>query len=271
MQRRPAERDPLRERRRIRDAILYCSKEEFEMNKKRTCISIVSPALLILATSCSAAAAVPTQTPTLAPVPAPTFTATPGFPLPEGSVTFEMPPDKIISGHSYGKGETAIILANMSYGGEGKWDPFVEAVDKTKFTTITFVYLQPDYSGVSLEILYILEKLKSVGYKRVVCIGASLGVTACGSIAHEKEMIGLVMIAGPNEAGSLSDVTYPKLFIAAKNDTWAAATQADYENAAEPRELVLYPDTSMHGTDLFQSPVGEQFLKALIDFVMNLP
>ncbi|MGD0173396.1 MAG: hypothetical protein ABSC61_03015 [Anaerolineales bacterium] len=240
------------------------------MNKKQTLIQFVSLILLVLSVSCTASPAAPTATPTLTPVPLPTFTPTPTFPLPEGIVTFDIPPDKKFPGHSYGQGETSIILANMSSGGEGQWDPFVKAVDKQKFTVITFSYLQSDYIGASQEIAIVLAQLRNVGYQHVVCIGASLGVTACGSVASEPEMIGLVMIAGPNFGGSLLDIKYPKLFIAAENDSWAKDTQLNYDNAAEPRELVIYPGIGMHGTDIFNSSYGDKFLQTLLDFVGKL-
>jgi hypothetical protein len=241
------------------------------MNKKQTLLQLFSLVLFILSVGCTASPAAPTETPTVTPVPLPTFTPTPTFPLPEGVIFFEIPPDKKFPGHVNGQGNTAIILANMSYGGEAQWDPFVKTVDKQKFTVITFSYLQPDYIGASQEIAIVMTQLRNVGYQRVVCIGASLGVTACGSVAHEPEMIGLVMIAGPNQGGSLLDIAYHKLFIAAENDPWAKATQLDYDNAAEPRQLVIYPDTGLHGTDLFNSSFRDQFLQALLDFVEKLP
>jgi esterase/lipase len=111
--------------------------------------------------------------------------------------------------------------------------------------------------------------VREAGYERVTCIGASLGVTACGTIADEPEMIGLVMMAGPNYGGSLTKLTYPKLFIASENDEWSPATQQVYELAGEPKELLMFPG-AQHGTDLFASGTREQFLQALLDFLDGL-
>jgi hypothetical protein len=179
------------------------------MNKKQTLFPFIPLVLFVLTARCTATPAVPAETPTITPVPPPTFTHTPTFPLPEGIVFFEIPPDKKFPGHAHGQGETAIILANMSSGGEAQWDPFVKAADKQKFTAITLSYLQPDYLGASQEIAIVLAQLRTVGYQRIICIGASLGPTACGSVANEQEMIGLVMIAGPNLEGSLLDISFP--------------------------------------------------------------
>jgi hypothetical protein len=220
----------------------------------------------LLLAGCSALAPAPTVT----PLPTPTQTRIPFTPPPEGGIIFEKPGGAKFYGKIRGQGETAIILANMTEGGQVQWDPFVQAVDKQKFTVITFDYLQADYAGAFLETNIVLKRLSEIGYKRVVCIGASLGVTSCGSIADQPEMIGLVLIAGPNNGGSLANITYPKLFIAGALDEWAASTKAIYEKASEPKELVLFPDNGIHGTQLFYSSDREVFLKLLIDFVNKL-
>jgi dienelactone hydrolase len=242
------------------------------MDKKQNFFAWVSLALLILLASCEVSPAAPTSTPTTSPVATLAATSTPTSLLPEGKIIFEIYSDKKFAGSVYGQGKTAIVMANMGSGGDVQWDPFVEAVDKLKFTVVTFNYLQADFSGATQEIGIVLAELRKSGYKRVVCIGASLGATACRSMAHEPEMIGLVMIAGQNQGGSLKDVKYPKLFIAGENDSLANSLQLAYSQAAEPKELVLYPGEGLHGTDLFYSSTHrDQFLQALLDFVDTLP
>ena len=223
---------------------------------------------------CSLAQPAPTATPTMTPAPTstpmPTLTATPAFPLPQGVIVFEIDPTRKFAGHVTGEGETAIILANMSFGGEVQWDPFIAAADKKKFTLVTFNYLQNDYPGAAQGVITILERLRQVGYKRVVCIGASLGVSACGSIVLEPEMVGVVMIAGPNYGHAVA-TSYPKLFMAAADDPWAKSAATAYTDADEPKQLLLFPGSTAHGTQLFYTPLKDQFLQALLDFVNNLP
>src|SRR5690349_7478191 len=99
--------------------------------------------------------------------------------LPEGPIIFEGVAGRKFPGTVHGNGDTAVIMANMTNGGEGQWDPFVEAVDRTKFTVITFSYLRADYLAGTQDISAVLERVREAGYKRVICIGASLGVTIC--------------------------------------------------------------------------------------------
>lgn len=156
----------------------------------------------------------------------------------------------------------------MSIGGEKQWDPFVAALDKHKFTTVTFDYRDVDDIGPDIDL--VLRRLREAGFERVICIGASLGTRACSNIAREPEIVGMVLIAGSVHHASVAETTYQKLFVSGALDVWAFDIQAGYEQAAEPKSLVLFENNRAHGTDLFRSEHGDQFLKLLIDFVSSL-
>jgi hypothetical protein len=230
----------------------------------------ISILIVLITAGCTAAPTIPTAT--LPPTSVPTIAVTPtsAFLLPEGKILFEKSNGKQIAGTIYGQGETAIILANMSSGGEAQWSPFVEAVDKQKFTVVTFNYLQSDAPSAAQDTSTVLKKLRESGFKRVICMGASLGVASCSSIAREPEMVGLVLVAGQAVGNSVSEVTYPKLFISGALDRWAFNTEFSYEQAAEPKRLVLFEENNIHGTSLFTSKDRDQFLTLLLDFVNGL-
>jgi hypothetical protein len=240
--------------------------------------------VILTITGCAAPQPVAPAVPTATSLPAPTLTlavtptsipsttlaSTPtSVPVPPGKETiFDEAGGRNLAGTLYGEGETAILLANMSIGGQKQWDPFVAVVDKQKFTTVTFDYR--NINDVSQDTDLILGWLKEQGFARVVCIGASLGTRACSSVALEPEIVGMVLIAGSVHHASVAEATYPKLFISGALDRWAFDIQMGYEQAAEPKELVLFEENRAHGTDLFSSKDGEQFLTLLIDFVNSL-
>lgn len=193
------------------------------------------------------------------------FTPLPASPPTGTEINFQAPDQEEFSGTLYGQGPIAIILANMSIGGEKQWDPLVAAVDKQKFTTLTFNY--PNIEAVDQAMDLVLGRLREQGFEGVICIGASLGTRACSSIAREPEIVGLVLIAGSVHHASVAEAAYPKLFISGALDRWAFDIQTGYEQAAEPRKLILFEDNRAHGTDLFRSEDGGQLLTLLIDFV----
>lgn len=241
----------------------------------RTFILLVS----LLIGGCASAQPVPTATlppsPTVTPALAPSSTPSPAFtptqpPLPPGGreIIFDESGNRALSGTLYGEGETTILLANMSVGGERQWSPLVAEVDRDRFTAVTFNYR--NINDPAEDIALILGWLREAGFGRVICIGASMGTRACNSIAREPEIAGLVLIAGSVHHASVAEAAYPKLFISGALDVWAFDIQRGFEQAAEPRELVLFEENRAHGTDLFSSKDGEQFLDSLIDFVNSL-
>jgi esterase/lipase len=183
-------------------------------------------------------------------------------------------------GTVYGQGETAIIVASGIAGGPSRWQPFVDEIDTEKFTVITYAYTQFTADGAIEETGLILNLLRESGYQRVICVGMSLGVTSCGSISDEPEIIGMVLVAGPeNAAGqhdgncyceSLATSTYPKLFIAGADDQYAADTQQLYEQASEPKTLKLYPGNAYRAAHLLESKDGEDILAQLLGFIDSL-
>lgn len=203
-----------------------------------------------------------TPEPTVSPTPAPTLTLTP-VRFEEGPFVLRLKNGQTFEGRVRGHGSNVIILANMSIGDESQWAPLYETLDKDKYLIITYPWLYN--AAVIDETEVLLEQLRSAGFERVICIGASLGASACGWLADQPEMIGLVFIAGPAKH-KLDTIDVPKLFIAGESDRFARNAKLDYKQASEPKELVLYP-TSKHGTNLFGSEYGEQFLTVLLNFI----
>jgi hypothetical protein len=208
----------------------------------------------------------PTRT---APLPVPT-TESPQTGFPEGQILFERITDKRhFTGTVQGQGDTLIILANMSSGSERQWDPFVNAVDSDRFTTLTFSYLGSYYGDAMAGAKSIMVRAREAGYARVICLGASLGVSACAALAGEPETIGMVMIAGPG-GESAAEHAYPRLYVSGADDPWAEDIQDLYDEADDPRTLKLFDGIAAHGTDMFNSAIGEEFLALLVDFVNTL-
>jgi alpha/beta superfamily hydrolase len=183
-------------------------------------------------------------------------------------VVFSRLDGKDFTGTAYGEGDTLILLANMSIGGRKQWDPFVVAVDKEKFTTITFDYRSIEDPNPDMDAIF--NWLRGEGYHRVICIGASMGTRVCSSVMSQPEMIGVALLAGAVHHASVAQAVYPKLFVSGEDDRWAFDIQEGYKKASDPRTLVIFENNRAHGTDLFKSQDAEAFLKTLLDFVNPL-
>ena len=70
----------------------------------------------------------------------------------------------------------------------------------------------------------------------------------------------------------LAGLTIPKLFITTDNDVNPAVPTAIHDMYAisqEPKQVRVYPGT-VHGTQMFNQPYGEEFTAVLMDFVESL-
>jgi alpha/beta superfamily hydrolase len=240
--------------------------------------------LVILSTACTTTLT-PTSTPTAQPD--------------QGqSVTFETQDGVQIAGTLFGTGKTAVILAHQ---GGSSIDPDVPVPDQTSwrefaltlaengFTALTFDFRGLGESGgywgyttLNEDVRAAVNYLQSQQYNRIVCVGASMGGTACLRVAiDDGSFIGLITLASPLVAGyndqvvlpeELDTLTLPKLFITGEDDftTVVRDTKKMYELSPEPKKLVLL-QAHEHGTDLFFTSVGQELSTTMLDFLRELP
>src|SRR5262245_43236084 len=176
----------------------------------------------------SAPAAAPTQPPptaTLAPTPAPAGR------IPEGEVGFETEDHVKISGTVFGAGDTAVILAHMNNSDQSAWQPFAKELAQQGFTALTFDFRgfgksggHPQVGLLDRDVRAAEAFLRDKGFPRVVCVGASMGGTACAKAALSPGLDGLVVISSPLSMSpplrlgtkDLPNLALPKLFIVSK-------------------------------------------------------
>ena len=216
----------------------------------------------------------PTATvpPTAAPMPTatPQPTATPG--LPPGDFFLIDPGSKLaFKATLRGQGDLVVVMANQGKNDTYSWDDLARQLVEQGFVAVNFTYTVPDMGIASTELDQVIDHLVQNGnYQRIVCIGGSMGGTACGTVARRSEIVGLALLAG-GDAPDLSKVTYPKLFVTGEHDTCCAGfMKTAYDKAAEPKTLKIFPDTGAHAVDLFSSEYGDELVEMLVDFVQKL-
>ena len=227
----------------------------------------------------------------LSPVSAPT--ETPRVTVKEVSFTTE--DDVKLAGTLYlpGEEDIAVVLAHQGTKGtdQRSWQPFAELIAERGFAALTFDFRGRGQSGGYL-IVPRLERdmraaigfLRDQGFNRIVCMGASMGGSACLRAALDTDLEGLVVIASPMNLGQTPTVgvedftmlTMPKLYVCAEDDSvdgsrtgLAAVITNMYTISPEPKEIRIFPGTA-HGTYLFDTEYGDEFRKLLVDFLEGL-
>ncbi len=249
----------------------------------QTGISMTSPTL-------ASKPMIPTATPSKTPQPSPTLTASPIPPSATPDVKVELvnftTQDGIkLAGTLFGDGELAVILAHMGMPDvdQQSWQPFARLLAERDFTALTFDFRgrgksegNQVYNTLPYDIYAAIQFLQDRGHERIVCIGASMGGTACMVAAVDHDLAGLGVIASvmsngkPNQVSvyELQQLTLPKLLVYAGNEAPAVVIDMKIisEFAPEPKLVQVY-QASAHGTNLFNTEYGGQLTELLISFL----
>lgn len=236
-------------------------------------------------------------TPTLPVTPSsPSGTATvfpenPLSPIPTETVSFTTSDGINLAGTLFGDGDIAVILAHQDTPGANQrsWQDFANLLSEHGYTALTLDLrglgqsegtLQ--YGSLAMDVSAAAQFLEERGYQKILCVGASMGGTACIRAAQDHTFAGLVILASTMTAGSganslrltsddLENLPQPKLFISAEKDLAPVVndTKRMYELAPNPKNLLFLPG-GQHGTDLFDTDSGEELKAAMLRFIDNI-
>jgi pimeloyl-ACP methyl ester carboxylesterase len=115
--------------------------------------------------------------------------------------------------------------------------------------------------------------LKAEGAGEVALVGASMGGHAVLMASAEVRPESVVAISAPVRAIPAEEaqrIKGRKLFVCAERDFLgaAAAVRQAYEDAAQPKDIRLFPGRE-HSRAMFEAPYGEEALRAILDFVSS--
>jgi pimeloyl-ACP methyl ester carboxylesterase len=185
--------------------------------------------------------------------------------------------------------DVAVVLAHMGIADQTSWQSFAKLISARGFTALTFDFRCFGKSECGAagrgDLIYaremnaVISFLRGRGFARIVCMGASMGGTACLSAALEEDLAGLVFIASVAPQGrskgflaNLVNPAMPKLFIVTEQDRYNAVvpmTTTLYEQSPEPKQIKIFPGT-VHGTELFETEHGQEFTELLVDFLEKI-
>ena len=168
----------------------------------------------------------PTPEPTLEPMPtlAPTAVSKPPAAIETVSLTTD---DNVtLSATLFGQGKLAVILAHQGTEGtdQKSWQPFAEVLAEKGNAALTLDFRGRGQSKGYLQASQLIKDLNAAiqflrgrGYQRIVCMGASMGGTACLRAALDHDLAGLVVIASPIfPASDLNSDASPFQFVSSR-------------------------------------------------------
>ena len=171
--------------------------------------------------------------------------------LPAGTVIIKKTAGLPITGSAYGQGETAVILASQAGTSGSQWAFFAKYLADAGMTVVTLS--SPEGQGETVVLVgQAISFLREKGYKRIFCAGASNGASGCAFNAAEPEITGLLLLTY-HGAANLSISSLPKLFVVGEQaDPWRSTAELGFNKAAEPKKLILVPETSFTGPSILE-------------------
>ena len=224
-----------------------------------------------LVTACARA------TPTPAPTPTPP-------PIATEKVSFTTSDGLTLSGTLFpGGGDLAVVLAHQGAGQttQKSWHTFANLAAQQGLSALPFDF-RDDFGGpLDRDVIAAIRFLRTRGYRRIACIGASMGGTSCLVAALSEELVGIGIIGSAWTTGGgvaierdeLTGLTMPKLFVTTDNDRFTgipATVKSIYEASPEPKQFQEYPGTA-HGTEIFGTQYRDEFRALLLEFLGKLP
>lgn len=236
----------------------------------------------------------PTLEPTITPTPEPENSPTPEpiYPYDTEIVSLVTEDGLSLSGNFFfTEGDTAVLFAHMSGSNDQKnWIPFANNVAERGFSALTFDLrcfgesdcrggTEPGWVTINWDMQAAIKFLRAKGFKRIVCIGASMGGRACVTVAFDEELAGLVVVSGTDsddpekkDLNNLVNPGMPKLLVVSENDT-AVNTYTEmtnlHESAPDPKEFHVFPGTT-HGTEFFGTQYGGELGRMIYDFLYSI-
>lgn len=217
--------------------------------------------------------------------------ATQQIPVEGRIVSFQTEDGVRLAGTLYGRGEPAVILAHQGTAGadQSTWRQFAMVLAADGFSALAFDFRgvglsegRLEYAFLDMDVRAAARFLRSLEYRRIACVGASMGGTACMRAAIEGEpFIGIVVLSSTLAAGNyyelevlpeeLGALILPKLFISARDDYGMVVRDTMYmaELAPAPKSLILL-DGYEHGTSLFGTEAGDELKNDLLGFLKGL-
>lgn len=190
-------------------------------------------------------------------------------------VSFQASDGATVYANLHGKGAQAVVLAHGRAFNKESWDAQAKELVKAGLLVLAIDFRgygksagEGGYDAMYADLLGAVRYLRQNGARRVSVVGASMGGGAAAQAStnsQEGEIDRLILLAGvpPTAPEKLKG---RKLFIVSRGDDFAPAIQQAFEQAAQPKQLVLL-EGSAHAQHLFKTDQGPQVMQLIRDWL----
>jgi dienelactone hydrolase len=182
-----------------------------------------------------------------------------------GEIRFRAADRVRLAGHRFGRGRTAVIFAHERIGGACDWIAYARRLARLGYLTITFDFRgygasqRSTKSRFPADVIAAAKLSRSLGAKKVVLVGASMGGTSVlVAAANARPAVdGVVAVSAPSFYGDMNGVTavrklaMPVLYLAGDQDNgFADESRALYDATGSNAKTLEILSSSSHGVRL---------------------
>jgi alpha-beta hydrolase superfamily lysophospholipase len=200
----------------------------------------------------------------------------------QGEIRFRAADGLRLAGHRFGRGKTAVVFAHEARGGACQWIPYARALGKRGYLTIAFDFRgygrsqtpkRGAWSRLPADVIAAAKLSRSLGAKKVVVVGASMGGTnVVAAAANARTVIdGVISVSAPTSYGRTDALAaarrlqLPVLYLVGEGDEGfvehARVLYAATSSADKRLEILASPQ---HGVFLAAEPAGRSLIEAFI-------
>jgi pimeloyl-ACP methyl ester carboxylesterase len=180
-------------------------------------------------------------------------------------------------GYELGRGPRGVVLSHQ-YGGDAcQWSTYGPVLAKAGYHVLAFDFhgygRSPVGSGENdIDVSAAAAKLRALGARKIVLVGASMGGTASLSAAASLQppAAAVISLSGPasfdltSALDAVPRLSMPKLFVVGARDVQFVDDARDlYRRATNPKRLVVVP-TADHGVDLLDDRATTRAIDATL-------
>lgn len=187
-----------------------------------------------------------------------------------------------LHGHRFGRGTTAVVFAHESRGGSCQWIPFARSLARRGYLTLAFDFRgygrsqtprRSASSRLAADVIAAARKSRSLGAKKVVLVGASMGGTAVIVAAVNARTLvnGVIPISAPTSYGRMDALSaarrlqMPVLYLVGEGDEgFVDHARLLYEATASADKKLEILDSSQHGVLLAPEPPARSLIESFV-------
>ena len=187
-----------------------------------------------------------------------------------------------LHGHRFGRGTTAVVFAHESRGGACQWIPYARALARRGYLTIAFDFRgygrsqtpkRGAWSRLPADVIAAAKLSRSLGAKKVVVVGASMGGTnVVVAAANARTVIdGVISVSAPTSWGrsdalaAARRLQMPALYLVGEGDEgFVEHARLLYEATGSADKRLEILDSAQHGVYLAAEPPARSLIEAFI-------